>query len=434
MGAFLAIAFRNLVEARRRTLLVGGALAAVTALLVLLLALSQGLTDTLVRQATTLASGHVNVAGFYKANARMAAPIVTGAAEVRRLVEANVPEGTRVLDRARGWAKVVSESASLYAGLTGVDIREETDLTERLRVVHGDASRLAEPGRCLIFEAQAERLEVGVGDVLTLTTETMEGRSNTGEVEVVAVAKDVGFMSNWNVFVPKSTILDLYRLKPDTTGAIQVYLEDIDESETVLGHLRQVFEAAGQPLMDHVPQPFYAKFETVAGEDWVGQKLDLTLWSDEVSFLLWILTAVDTISYVLVTILLVIIGVGIMNTMWIAVRERTAEVGTLRAIGMSRPRVLQMFLLEAVLLGLAATTAGGALGYLGGLAIDAAAFPLPNEAFEAILMSDTLHLAVHPSQVARAILSFTALTALASLWPALRAARLQPVTAIHRVG
>ena len=49
-----------------------------------------------------------------------------------------------------------------------------------------------------------------------------------------------------------------------------------------------------------------------------------------------------------------------MNTMWIAIRERTREIGTLRAIGMQRRAVLRMFLLESLMLGLVGTV-GGAL-------------------------------------------------------------------------
>ena len=64
----------------------------------------------------------------------------------------------------------------------------------------------------------------------------------------------------------------------------------------------------------------------------------------------------------LVILLMVIVAVGIMNTMWIAIRERTREIGTLRAIGMQRTQVLWMFLIEAFLLGLAGTAAGRGLG------------------------------------------------------------------------
>ena len=69
--------------------MLGGALAAVTMLLVMLLALSAGLRDTLIRNATTLSAGHINVAGFFKAKTRDSAPIVTGLSELRRIVEAS---------------------------------------------------------------------------------------------------------------------------------------------------------------------------------------------------------------------------------------------------------------------------------------------------------------------------------------------------------
>ena len=69
MGVFLQIALRNLLQARRRTVMLGGALVAVTMLFTLLLALSAGFTDTMVRNATTLSAGHINVSGFFKAKA-----------------------------------------------------------------------------------------------------------------------------------------------------------------------------------------------------------------------------------------------------------------------------------------------------------------------------------------------------------------------------
>ena len=45
--------------------------------------------------------------------------------------------------------------------------------------------------------------------------------------------------------------------------------------------------------------------------------------------------------------------IGILNTLAIAIRERTREIGTLRAIGMQRRKVLWLFVLETALLGVA---------------------------------------------------------------------------------
>ena len=95
--------------------MLGGALTAVTMLLVLLLALSAGLRDTLIRNATTLSAGHINVAGFFKAKTRDAAPIVTDMHKIREIIESRTPALDYVIDRHRGWGKLISDTSSMIA-------------------------------------------------------------------------------------------------------------------------------------------------------------------------------------------------------------------------------------------------------------------------------------------------------------------------------
>jgi ABC-type lipoprotein release transport system permease subunit len=194
-----------------------------------------------------------------------------------------------------------------------------------------------------------------------------------------------------------------------------------------------VLEQEGYLLLDHSSKPYFWKHGDVANQDWTGQKLDLTIWRDEVSFLTWILEALDAISLALITILLTIIVIGIMNAMMMATRERTQEIGTLRAIGMSKTRVLLMILLEALLLGLIATSTGALIGAASAIAIDAAQITVPSDALRDILLTDIITLRVRIGDVAASVVSLTLFTVLASAWPAARAARLQPVTAMHEV-
>ena len=444
---FLHIAWRNLVQAKRRTFFLGLAMCLVTALLVLLMSLSQGISDTLVRSATTLSTGHVNVAGFYKAKPSDADPVIQDAPKIRAIVEAEMQGVDYVIDRARGWARIISASSSLNSGLTGIDIDEEYRLKGTLRLatqaeykedgrpeVLGNLDELRGADTMVIFAAQAKRLGVDVGDGLTVTVETRSGARNTGEYRIVAVAKDIGFMSNFSMFLTKPGVRKLYLHDDNVSGAVQIYLNDYRESSQAMGGLRTLLADKGYTLLEHDPRPFFAKFDTVSGEEWTGQRLDLTIWSDEVSFLLWILTVVDWVSFTLVGILLFIIAIGIMNSMWMSVRDRTNEVGTLRAIGMSRQRVLFMFLLEAVLLGFLACSLGGLLGAGVAALIDAANIEIPVAAVQLLLMSDVLRLAIEPVQIFWAVVGFTVAAGLAALWPAYRASRMEPVTAIHHVG
>ena len=446
MNSFLNVAARNLVQAPRRTLLLGLALFLVTLLFVMLFSLTRGMTETMFRVSTVLMSGHVNVGGWHKFKLNDAAPMITGRDALLKVVRAETPGLDYAIDRYRGWGKFISETTSIQCSFTGIDLDAERGFAAMVQLaeereyrkdggarVLGDVRRLREPNTILIFAAQAKRLEVGVGDTLTLFTETGKGQTNTKELTIVAVAKNFGFTSNWATFVNKEVARDIYQLQPDTTGVVQIYLADPGRSEQVMGQLRRTLEGKGYLLSEHDPQAFFMKFQNVMAEDWVGQKLDLTTWRDEATFLEWQLTLVNTISVFLVGILALIIAVGIMNATWITVRERTAEVGMLRAIGMSRPQVLVMFLVESLLLGLAATALGALAGAGLALLIDHLALRVPWPAVEMVLMADTVHLSVSWWHLLAAVATFTFLSGLGALWPARRASRLQPITAIQRV-
>lgn len=440
------IALRNLIQARRRTGVLFIAVATVTGMLVLLQAMSQGINENLVTAATTLSAGQINVAGFFKATPGSAAPIVTQAAEIRKIVEENTPGLSYTLVRHRSWGKAVSETGTVQAGLSGIipaeesrffdtlQLAEEADYVEggRQEIV-GDPRNLSEAHTIVLFANQAKRLGVRVGDMVTFKAETQTGRANTLDLKVVAVAKDLGLLSSFSFFTQRETVLELGQLDPDTTGAVWVYLNDIEKAPEVMAHLRDVLTAKGYRMMDYNPNPFFFKFEDVQGEDWTGQKLDLTLWKDEVSFLSWVIIAFDTVTWFLTSILVAIITIGIMNAMWQSVRERTREIGTMRAVGMSRAQTLWLFLIEALLLGLGSTITGALVGAVVAMVVDSAHMHAPIEAMASILLSDTIHLSVKPGTLVTAVAFLTTFTGLSALWPAIRAAQLQPVKALAHV-
>ncbi|MBN1335482.1 MAG: FtsX-like permease family protein [Deltaproteobacteria bacterium] len=444
MRILLGIALRNLVQSRRRTALVGVAIGGVTLLLVCLLALADGVRDNLVRAATTISAGHVSVAGFFKPNATNLNAIVTGRAALRKLVEENVDGLDYIVERHRGWGKVVGNEGTLQVGFSGVVAEDEPALFDTLSLaweseylaggrdeVIGDPRELAEPGTMVLFAAQARRLGVRVGDTVTIKTETLSGQTNTADARIVAVARDLGLLSSYAVFVDRGLILDLYRYNEDTTGAFWIYLEDIDRADEVMRTLRTAIAEAGYALREHESDPFYFKVSRVQTEDWTGQQIDVTTWRDEVSFLTFIVTGFSVLTWLITTILVSVIAVGIMNAIWTAVRERTREVGTMRAVGLSRGRVLALFLLEAALLGLVSSSAGAILGLGLITLLDALSIRIPAEAAQVILLSDTLHLRITPQALASAVGVLTLLTAASAIWPSVQAAALRPVKALQ---
>jgi ABC-type antimicrobial peptide transport system permease subunit len=92
-----------------------------------------------------------------------------------------------------------------------------------------------------------------------------------------------------------------------------------------------------------------------------------------------------------------------------------------------------MFLVEAFSLSFAAALFGAALGLLACAAVNAAHLHAPLSV-QLFLMREELHFAVRPSVLVGSILLITGCTTAISLIPSFLAARLQPVTAMHRVG
>ena len=119
---------------------------------------------------------------------------------------------------------------------------------------------------------------------------------------------------------------------------------------------------------------------------------------------------------VIAGIALLVGGVGVMNIMLVNVTQRTREIGVRKAVGATRCDVMQQFLVEAVTL----TGVGGALGIAFGLGV-------------AFLVRATLHFqAAAPAwSVALGFGVSTAVGLVFGLWPAIKAARQDPIEALR---
>jgi putative ABC transport system permease protein len=428
------IAARNLTRHTRRNLFLGGALAAVTALLVLLGALTGGMEAAMMESATTLLTGHVNVGGFFKITSASTAPLVSAYPKVLEEVRREVPEIAWVSVRGRGWAKAVSDATSMDLVLGGVDVANEPTFPRVLRVKEGRLQDLAQPNTVLLFEGQADRLKVRVNDVVTLSAPTDRGVNNTADVRVAVIARNVGLLSAFSAFIEAGTLRQLYGLNTTTTGAIHLYLKDPADAPAIASRLRAGLAKAGFRVMDPEAQPYWMKLmQTVPSEDWTGQKLDVTTADDEMGQFKQFILALRVVTAFLVVILMVVVVIGILNTLAIAIRERTREIGTLRAIGMQRRKVLWLFLVETALLGLAGCAAGALIAAAIAAALNAAGIALPESA-QIFLAQERLTFLLDPRAILSDVLMLAAITVAASIFPARRAARLRPVTAMHHVG
>jgi putative ABC transport system permease protein len=126
-------------------------------------------------------------------------------------------------------------------------------------------------------------------------------------------------------------------------------------------------------------------------------------------------------------IALMVAAVGVVNTMIMAILERTREIGVMRAVGARRGTVSRLFTFEAALLGFM----GGVVGLGVGYALILGANPLINKQLQSNGIVSRNIVTLPPWLLLGVIVITTLIGLLAGLYPARRAARLDPVEALH---
>ena len=169
----------------------------------LLPGLSTGMRETMIEPATTLLTGHVNVGGFFKVTAGQAAPVVTNYPKVLAVVqEGGARDGLRRPPRARLGQGRLRHRLDAARHRPASTSSSEPSFATVLQLASGKLEDLAQPGTILIFDKQAEKLGVKVGDALTISAPTTRGTNNTSTCASSPSRTSIGLLSTWNSFVP----------------------------------------------------------------------------------------------------------------------------------------------------------------------------------------------------------------------------------------
>jgi putative ABC transport system permease protein len=121
---------------------------------------------------------------------------------------------------------------------------------------------------------------------------------------------------------------------------------------------------------------------------------------------------------------------GATNTLYAAVQARTAEIGTLRALGFSRATILGSFLVESLVIALLGFVAGGALAWLLARVLSAL---LGGVGFASqTFTTNVIQLRVGGADLVMALALALLIGLVGGIFPALRASRLRPVEALRK--
>lgn len=224
-------------------------------------------------------------------------------------------------------------------------------------------------------------------------TVTIEGKN----YEVVGVLAQMGTVSSGispdsSIYVPYSTA-QKYIFSSNTAPTITAVASDADKVETVIENINTM-------LTENYPQTSFTLTDAGSAMKAANNSAN----------------TLQTLLIAAAVIVFIVGGIGIMNVLFVTVKERTKEIGILKALGSRRSVILLLFLLEASIIAIFGGAVGAAAGY--------ALIPLVNKL-------GTTAVAVSYAGILGA--GFAVFTGtIFGFYPAFKASQLKPVEALSQ--
>lgn len=406
MQAFLIdlrVALRNLVRQRRRAAI------AVSAILfgVIALLLAGGFIEWILwslREGSIRSHlGHIQVMrpGYLEAGAASPFDYMLPSRPALENRIGALP-GVRAMGPRMSFSGLVSHGDSAVSFLgEAVDPEKEHIMSRLVKISKGDELSIHEPRGIVMGIGLAKSLGVGVGDRVVLMAGTASGGINAVECRIRGLFFTVTKAYDDSALrMPIATARQLLRV-----SGSHVWVVLLEKTEDTAAVLRQMRTGAANTDIAFVPWwELAATYHQTA-----------TLFKRQVG--------------VMELIIGFIIVLSISNTLMMSVMERTGEIGTAMALGVRRARMLRQFLIEGTMLGVVGGTAGVVIGWPLALIISWIGIPMPPP--PGVSVPITAEIFVNAPQALEAFALAFLTTAVASLYPAWKASRMEIVNALR---
>lgn len=445
MWGIVRIALRNTMRQKRRAVLLGGAIAFGVMVITLLNAFTAGTAGNIKHNLSYAAGGHIFISGAELTESRREVGRIGDDQVLRAALDEDDPRITSIHRRSTAFGSLIFGSRSVMHAIQGVDFAQEDQFEKGLQVRQGSVDDLTDPQALILPVRAAERLGVEVGETVLVRLQTVTGQENVGEFRVVAIVEDpVGF-SLTPAYTSLSYLNSLIDLEPTEYQLFSVFLADMQDIDAVADEIYQALLGQGAPVERPYSQPqslddleaegdqalsqlFGRAVAVIAEEPWEGTKFSVMTLNEMMEPIVSAIRLIDQIGLVILLILLVITGVGILNTFRMVIIERTREIGTMRAFGMQKNMVRNIFLWEAAIISLGGGVVGLALAHVIALVLSRPTFTTPG--LEFFLDNGHITFAVTPANLIVNLLILLVMSLLAALLPANAAAKLQPAKAL----
>ena len=281
-------------------------------------------------------------------------------------------------------------------------------LMERFIEEVPDPGRFVEPGKIIIPENISKGLKLKPGDEVVLVANNKDGSVYGINLEVSSAMEGLVEPTGRDGFIHIEDAKALLRIEENEVNEIAVRLKKPDR-------LNSAQKILGENLNRFKNKQDKPEFE-------------LHTWADLSPFST-IATIVDILIITVKIVLIAIVLISILNVMMMSVYERVSEIGTISAIGTLPSKVLWLFLTEGVSLGVISTFIGNIVGVFALFIINHAKINFSFGRMKGIILETS----VSPLELISVSLIVIAVAAVSSLYPAVKASKMQPVEALRHV-
>jgi ABC-type lipoprotein release transport system permease subunit len=399
----LRMALRNLIRRPMQSFLAAGAVAGGLTVILWSANFQDGAWVLMLDDVVRASAGHVVVQAKGYQESKDADLLVVDSGALADKVRAANAEVT-VMRRLRLAGMIASPDNSVAVAVNGVEAEAEKAVSRISKMmVDGAWLQADKPGEVLIGTKLAKRLQVAVGDKVVITA-VHEGEIQAMPFRVAGTFK-IGnpAMDSFFVLASLSTLQEMVPNLRDPATQIAIQVKDRNAPPELKGQVRAAVGEGPDVLTCFEALPEIFKMEKL---DKMGA---LFMWA----------------------FLGILASIGILNVLLMSLFQRTRELGMLQAMGMRPSGVIQLLMTEGLLLGIA----GATLGFAAGLALT---YPMVEYGFDyAMMQTATPVSGVALNTLMKSVYSWdkmflwtgfhVLLAVLASLWPGVRAARLEAV-------
>lgn len=412
MRNLFKIAIRNLLRYKRRTMLTASLITVGVVFVLVFISVSGSFKNMMIGQITDSMLGHVQLhrKGYVASIENLPLTLNLKPEEVKRLNDAlNSQSGIEAYSpriKFGGGFSNFAETTNIR--LNGVFPEKEFRTVPLLssRIVNGEKD--IKKGEIIVPELLAKGMNVNIGDTVVVVATNKDGSVNGKQFKIAGILESAVGPGGRDGYIHIEDARELLRMDEMEISEIAVRLKDFGSlnrvNEKLNGLLSKDLNSEGKPAFEVHTWETLSPFYNIA-------------------------RMIDVMTFFIKLMLIAIVLISIMNVMIMAVYERIREIGTIAAIGTLPGKILSMFVIEGFCLGVAGAIIGNIVGVSIILVLN-----LLKITFNFGQQTGLLLVArITPSDLLFISVTVITVSVIASLQPAFKASRMEPIEALRHV-